>query len=254
MSSEIDSLLKNISLLTINENNEILIIKIQSWFRGCIFRLKRLPLIMYKVQKYLISESFKFSNQTDDGRINSSLDENEVILLLKNKFKDRIRVQKIRMWFDILLFDNMYNWLPVNIKTTTTNTNDNSGNLSLCVYSYTNETLDLHNDKNYKSGKLSEILFNKLKNKEYNKIPKKDYYFIVLNKLISNDIIINSIKGLTILTSNLNNLPFQICWNRNRSFKAENINKKIKLFINCLQKPKPNWKEVFILNIRTIKL
>jgi hypothetical protein len=69
-----------------------------------------------------------------------------------------------------------------------------------------------------------------------------------------NDIIINSIKGLTILTSNINNLPFQICWNKNRIFKYEHINKKIKLFIDCLKKPKPSWKETFILNIRRLEL
>ena len=36
--------------------------------------------------------------------------------------------------------------------------------------------------------------------------------------------------------------------------KYENINKKIKLFIDCLQKPKPSWKETFMSNIRTLDL
>ena len=96
---------------------------------------------------------------------------------------------------------------------------------------------------------MSDILFNKLKNKKYNTNNKKDYYFIVLN---ASDIIINSVKGLTILTPNINNLPFQVNWDKNRLFKYENIKKKIKIFINCLQKPKPSWKEVFMLNIRTL--
>ena len=52
----------------------------------------------------------------------------------------------------------------------------------------------------------------------------------------------------------INNLPFQICWDKNKIFAYENINKKIKLFIDCLQKPKPSWKEVFMSNIRTINL
>lgn len=101
---------------------------------------------------------------------------------------------------------------------------------------------------------MSDVLFNKLKNKKYNINNKKDYYFIVLNKKNTSDIIVNSIKGLTILTPNINNLPFQVCWNKNRIFKYENINKKIKLFIDCLQKPKTSWKEIFITNIRTIEL
>ena len=106
------------------------------------------------------------------------------------------------------------------------------------------------NDKSYANGKMSNILFNKLKNKEYNTNYKKDYYFIVLNKTNTSDIIVNSVKGLSLLTPNINNLPFQVCWNKNRKFEYENINKKIQLFINCLQKPKASWKETFMSNIR----
>jgi hypothetical protein len=101
---------------------------------------------------------------------------------------------------------------------------------------------------------MSIILFNKLKNKKYNNNNKKDYYFIVLNKTDANDIIVNSVKGLVILKPNINNLPFQVCWNKNRKYKYENINKKIKLFIDSLQQPKPSWTETFMKNIRTIDL
>jgi hypothetical protein len=59
-------------------------------------------------------------------------------------------------------------------------------------------------------------------------------------------------RGLSLLTPNINNLPFQVCWDKNRLYKYENINKKIKLFIDCLQKPKPSWKENFMLNIRKL--
>jgi len=49
--------------LIIEEDNEEYImktnksIKIQKWVRGCMFRLKQLPLIMLKIQKYLKSQS-----------------------------------------------------------------------------------------------------------------------------------------------------------------------------------------------------
>ena len=156
------------------------------------------------------------------------------------------------MWYDILAFDSMYGWLPINIKTTTTTTSDNTGNLAMCVYAYTDELLDIHRDKSYENGKMSELLFQKLRQKKYNTSHKKDYYFIVLNKTDASDIIVNSVKGLTLLTPNSNNLPFQICWNKNRVFTYEKIDKKIKLFIDCLQKPKPSWKEEFMSNIRTL--
>lgn len=230
------------------------IIKIQKWFRGCTVRLKQLPLSMYKFQKCLKSKAFQFSTQNEDGRINSCSDEDKVINLLIEDFGEKIKKPKIRKWYDILAFDYTYGWIPINIKTTTTKTSDNTGNLAMCVYAYTNETLDIHRDKSYENGKMSDILFNKLKNKKYNTNHKKDYYFIVLNKTDASDIIVNSVKGLTILTPNINNLPFQVCWDKNRTFKYENINKKIKLFVDCLQKPKPSWKETFMSNIRTLDL
>jgi hypothetical protein len=251
MNLEIEKITQSFSSLFIDENK---IIKIQKWFRGCIFRLKRLPLIMYKIQKYLKLQTFHFSKQNEDGRINSCIDEDNIINLLIENFCEKIKKPKIRMWYDILAFDYIYGWIPINIKTTTTITSDNTGNLAMCVYSYTNEIFDIHRDKSYENGKMSDILFNKLKNKKYNTNNKKDYYFVVLNKTDGSDIIVNSVKGLTILTPNINNLPFQVCWDKNREFKYENINKKIKLFIDCLQKPKPSWKEIFISNIRTLKL
>jgi hypothetical protein len=64
---------------------------------------------------------------------------------------------------------------------------------------------------------------------------------------------VNSVLGLSILTSNINNLPFQVCWSKNREFKYDNIDKKIKLFINCIQKPKPSWRENFIASIRELE-
>lgn len=233
------------------------IIMIQKWFRGCILRLKTLPLIMYKLKNYLKLQAIQFSSQNEDGRINSCMDEEVVIKLLIEKFDKRIKKPRIRMWYDILAFDNMYGWIPINIKTTTTTTSDNTGNLAMCVYAYTNVSnliLDIHRDKSYENGKMSDILFNELKNKRFSTNTKKDYYFIVLNKTDNTDIIVNSVKGLTILMPNINNLPFQVCWDKNRVFKYENINKKIKLFIDCLQKPKPSWKETFMLKMRTLEI
>ena len=230
------------------------VIKIQRWYRGCILRIKRLPLIMYKLQQYLKSCAIQFSTQTDDGRINSCMDETVIIGRLIDKFADRIKTPSARMWYDMLVFDYLYGWLPVNIKTTTTVTSDNTGNLATCVYAYTDEQLDIHRLKTYENGPMSKILFQKLQEHAYNKKNKKDYYFLVLNKTNPTDIIVNSVKGLTILTPNINNLPFQVCWDRNRTFKYECIRKKIKLFIECLQRPQPSWKETFMANMRSFDL
>jgi hypothetical protein len=230
------------------------IIKIQKIWRGYNYRLKSMPLIMYKIQAHLQSINFVFSVHTGDGRTNSTLDEPEIIKSLVEKFGDRIQVPKERHFCDFLAKDYIYGILPINIKTTTTLTSDNTGNMAMCVHAYTDYELDLDPKKEYVSGKMSEILFNKIKEKKYNKNNKKDYYFVVLNKTDNKDIIVNSVKGLSLLTANINNLPFQICWNKNRKYEYKNINSSIKQFIECLQKPKPSWKETFMKNIRTISL
>jgi hypothetical protein len=185
MDLQIKAITISLTSLTIDETK---IIKIQKWYRGCILRLKQLPLIMYKIKKYLKLQAFQFSSQNEDGRINSSIDENEIIKLLIKKFGEKIKKPKIRMWYDILAFDYMYGWIPINIKTTTTTTSDNTGNLAMCVYAYTDEILDIHKNKSYENGKMGDILFDKLKMKKYNTNNKKDYYFIVLNKTNVNDV------------------------------------------------------------------
>jgi hypothetical protein len=205
---------------------------------------------MYKIQHYIKECTIQFSNENDDGRINSCIDEKKIIELLSSKFYDRIIKPKIRMWYDILVFDYMYGWIPVNIKTTTTMTCDNTGNLAMCVYTYTNEPLDIY--KSYTNGKMSDLLIQKIKTKQYNKNNKKDYYFLVLNKKNPSDVIVNSVKGIKILTSNINNLPFQVCWNNNRSFEYKCIEKCIIDFLVCLKKPQQSWKEMFMIDIRKI--
>lgn len=228
------------------------IIKIH-WYRGCIYRLKRLPLILYKIRRFLKSQNIVLS-ESNDGRMNSAIDENKVVSLLQEEFGDRIKKTSNRMWYDILVFDYLYGWLPVNIKITTTLTNDNSGNLAMCVYSYTNYHLDIHKTKAYNNGAMGKILCSKLSDRYYNTSNKRDYYFIVINKNKSNSIIINSIKGLTSLTPNLNNLLFQIKWSVNRKFRYQRIDRKIQQFIDCMKTPKPNWKEEFISDMRALTI
>ena len=244
---------KKINFYKIEDEKSV--IKIQSWFRGNILRNKRLPLIMYIVQNFLKNYDFTCSTQTTDGRVNSCLDEDFVIDMLIKKYKTRVQKpeKSKRMWYDIILFDNMYGWIPVNIKSTTMTTNDNTGNLTMCVHAYTDEKLIIDCNKTYTNGKVFKILVDKLKSKKYNRINKKDYYFLVVNKTNPKDIVINSVKGLSKLTPNINNLPFQVCWNDNRDICYGHIKDKVKNFIKCIQNPEPSWSEKFLENMRSIK-
>ena len=63
-------------------------VKIQSVYRGFIFRIKNLPLIMLKLQFFLkSSKNIICSKQNEDGRINSCLDEDTIIKILIDKLK-----------------------------------------------------------------------------------------------------------------------------------------------------------------------
>lgn len=243
---------------------ETLIIKLQSLVRGYLYRLKILPLILYQIRNYLVKNKIELSKCSNDGRISSCIDENIITEKLKNNayFKDKIKIPKERWWYDVLIRDHYYGWLPVNIKTTTTKTADNTGNLAMCVQAYTDEEVLLHPPKKPRTkiskpstnnGSMSKILINKLQNKCLNYKAKKDYYFIVVNKT-NGDVIVNSVKGLVELTSNLHNIPFQIRWNKNSVFMYGNIKDKVNMFLRCMQVPQCTWEEKFLRDIRGLPL
>tara|TARA_Y100000389_G_C17446082_1_gene511675 strand:- start:1331 stop:2125 length:795 start_codon:yes stop_codon:yes gene_type:complete len=246
-----EKLLQNFSSLNLN-NQTSNIVKIQKVFKGCLLRKKRLPQIMYDMAAHLKSQSFKFHKDNADGRINSCTDEDNIVKVLVDKYDKRIYTPTIRMWYDILAFDYRYGWIPINIKSTTTETCDNTGNLAMCVYAYTDELLDLK--KNYRNGPMSKILYEKLENKKYNYNDKKDYYFIVMNKEKPSEVIVNSVKGLSYLTPNLNNLPFQVKWKNNKEFKYNTIDKSIKQFVDCIKRPQPSWNETFLQKMRSFNV
>lgn len=223
---------------------------IQRYVRGFLLRIKRLPLILYSIQKYLIVMNYHFCDLNNDGRINSNFDEENIINILINKFGCKIKKPKLRNWFDICVFDNYYGWLPVNIKSTSTKTSDNVGNLALAVYAYTNMDLDLQVESGYENGIMASILFDKLMNKKINYKHKKDYYFLVLNKNNNKHVIVNSVKGLKKITPNINNLPFQVKWEVNQEFQYKHIQLCVQDFLNVIKKPNPSWKETFLHNVR----
>lgn len=227
------------------------IIKIQKSFRGYISRAKRLPNSIYNIHNYLMNTNIKLNNENDDGRVNSSNCEKIILANLLNGFPYRVKPAPIRKWYDFLLYDYKYGWLPVNIKISKMMTNDNVGNLSICVQAFTDHKLDVK--KSCYNNKASKILTDKLSKNEINKINKKDYYFIVINKSNTKDIISNSLKGIKVYTPNINNLPFQVCWRKNRNFVYQNIRDIIHKFI-ILYNVKLSWSEQFLHDMRQLNL
>ena len=228
----------------------------QKRVRGYLCRLRRLPGVLYAIQRLLSDKgsdgSIMFSRQNTDGRVNSSLDEDMVLNVLVDHFGEgRIKRPKSRMWYDLLAYDTQCGYIPINIKITTTKSADNTGNLAMCVYSYTDEPMEM--ERSYENGPMSAILSKKLKKREYNKNPNRDYYFVVLNKAEPGDVIINSLRGLSHLTPNINNLPFQINWSKNREFRHQRVEDAVKKFVRCVKNSRPSWRETFISEMREMR-
>jgi len=210
-----------------------------------------IPNILLTIRDYIKSQDIIFSNLSSDGRINSANDEKLIVDKLIKEFPDHVKAQKKRHWFDIAVKDNE-TWLPVNIKITEMESADNVGNLALCVQAYTNIQLDLCSS--YQNGKLADVLVKALKNGQINDNPKKDYWFLVINKK-NNKVYVNSVLGLTHLTANSNNLPFQINWKHNTEYDNRNtIIISLNKFIEVTRVTKKTWQTVFIDNMSKLHI
>lgn len=137
----------------------------------------KLPQILINIQRYLENQNIILTNHNSDGRTNSCGDENVIIYEIKKFLSEsKYWIPPSRHWFDIALCDEVYGWIPVNIKSTTFDSSaDNSGNLTLCVQAYTDYQLDLK--KSYKSGFLVKKLEEKIKENEFNNDKKKRLFF-----------------------------------------------------------------------------
>jgi len=226
--------------------------KIQAIFRGFNYRKNNLPNAIKRVKQYLEQERVVCSKSSDDGRTNSCFDELKVIKILAalKEFQHRLWVPEKRHWFDIAIKDYRHGWLPINIKSTTTKNSDNIGNLTTCVYALTNYDINIRSS--YQNGPMSRVYIDCIKNEKFNRVKKRDYYFIVMNKN-NGHIIANSLKGLVHLTPNINNLPFQINWSRNPTFAYKSLKNVIDMVNQAFITPKPSWRETFLKEMRGLK-
>jgi len=208
-----------------------------------------IPRILSDIQRTLAKRGVRV-NKSSDGRNGSVMDEHDITFFLKTRFKDLVTISPPRMWHDILVRnDNVSPWIPVNIKTTTMKTRDNIGNLATVVYAYTKHEMDL--EKRYNNGVMSSVLYECLKNKHYNDTAR-DYYFIVVDKKKRNNVIVNSLRGLTKITGSVHNLPFQVKWDQNKEYKSQSVQDSVDTFLETF--PKKNcWKAKFITNLNNLR-
>ena len=144
----------------------------------------------------------KASALHEDGRVNSIIDEDNINAEIKRLFGDRVTLPEIRKWYDVMI-DNT----PVQIKASTGGT-DNFSSKKAVAYALTDMTIaEVDRMKNGFPNFDNTIRQRRDDNS------RRDYAIIILDKN-TNTLHLKTLKTLTSLVSNGNNLPFQITWKR----------------------------------------
>ncbi|GAA8734566.1 hypothetical protein HpDR96b_12000 [Helicobacter pylori] len=182
------------------------------------------PTRLNEIAEFLKTNPYNLSQPLQDGRLNSSVNEEEILNTIKDYFP--IQLPKAREWWDFSFEENDI-FYPVNIKTTTTKTADNlNGKLGI-YYALCGLVPEFNNEIAW------EKYFHKL-HKDLGKNTDRDYYFLIINKNDPKDIFINSLKGIQTLQPN--NLPFQCKWDNNREIIQRDFDGSKNFILSALAK------------------
>ncbi|GAA7969093.1 hypothetical protein COL8_14680 [Helicobacter pylori] len=183
-----------------------------------------IPTQLNEIAEFLKTNPYHLSQPLQDGRLNSSVNEEEILNTIKGNFP--IQLPRAREWWDFSFKKNDI-FYPVNIKTTTTKTADNlNGKLGI-YYALCGLLPEFNNEIAW------EKYFQKL-HKYLGKNTDRDYYFLIINKNDPKDIFINSLKGIQTLQPN--NLPFQCKWDNNREIVQRDFDGSKNFILSALAK------------------
>ncbi|MGL2622605.1 restriction endonuclease [Helicobacter pylori] len=183
-----------------------------------------IPTQLNEIAEFLRTNPYNLSQPLQDGRLNSSVNEEEILNTIKGNFP--IQPPRAREWWDFSFEENKI-FYPINIKTTTTKTADNlNGKLGI-YYALCGLLPEFNNEIAW------EKYFQKL-HKDLGKNTDRDYYFLIINKNDPKDVFINSLKGIQTLQPN--NLPFQCKWDNNREIVQRNFTESKNFILSALAK------------------
>jgi hypothetical protein len=165
--------------------------------------------------EFISSEEFDLCKDNDDGRVNSSIDENIVLDMLVEKYPEYIYKMPPRSWCD---FKHIPTGEPINFKSTGMQSSDNSCNYLSILHCFSD--LDIPDSRKANKTKDKKEWFQWLK-ENHQKLNDesfdnhRDYWFLVVNKNDNSNVLYNSIKQLNVLSVNPSNPPFQVNWSQN---------------------------------------
>ncbi len=182
------------------------------------------PTQLNEIAEFLKTNPYNLSQPLQDGQLNSSVNEEEILNTIKDYFP--IQLPRAREWWDFSFEENKI-FYPVNIKTTTTKTADNLNCKLGIYYALCGLVPEFNNEIAW------EKYFHKL-HKDLGKNTNRDYYFLIINKNDPKDVFINSLKGIQTLQPN--NLPFQCKWDNNREIVQRSFIESKNFILSTLAK------------------
>lgn len=183
--------------------------------------LSVIPKELTDIQNFLASNAVQLSRQFQDGRINASINEDEIIKAIQTTFD--IDLPPPRHWYDFAI-KNGGEKIPVNIKVSSTSTADNVQCKLGMYYALTGIWPTFANEMPW--GEYFALL-----NKGLNTKTDKDYYILVVSKKNPRDVFCTSLKQIQTLVANGNNLPFQCNWGNNRAPQSRTHDAAVKFLL-----------------------
>ncbi len=160
--------------------------------------------ILNEAVRLLRERPISLLNESDDGRVNSISNEDQIINLLKYHMGEKLEKPSMRKWYDIKLVDN-HKEFYVNVK----------------VSDLSNGAADNLSSKLGMGYALTGITEMPIGWEDFNNMLADnlrigyDYYFLVVDKSRQGNVFWTSLKRISVLQPNGSNLPFQCNWARN---------------------------------------
>lgn len=207
--------------------------------------------VLTKLCSLLAAAPPRLTADAEDGRINSSKNEDEIkqhliVATRSNEWFSKTHGLKIeespsREWFDFSITRPADDWfVPVNIKVSEEQSADNLNCKLGLYYALTGVLPDFRNT-------ISWPLYLEKLHANLGAHDDKDYYFLCVNKTNPGSCFHASLKTLKELTVNGNNLPFQCNWSKNREALAR-TQKEAEAFILSVF-----WKSLYARGAPAVK-
>ena len=162
----------------------------------------------------------------EDGRVNSINDEDKVISLLENEFgTENVERPAAREWWDVKVFGY---YLQIKSSDVARKSADNFSSKSAILYALTYLPEDKITVQKWSEFEEALLNYTDIEN-------ERDYYILVVDKK-TGKAHLTSLKSLSKLTSNGNNLPFQIRWADNLTPQSNTFAEAKDLIIGAYKK------------------